>query len=87
MSAPEEGIMVCSVCKKPCDTMCSGCYAALYCSVGCQKKSWDSGHSNICPEAPENVGMPWTDKQIRYFYSQGWHLSGHHLVIPHHGRR
>jgi len=31
--------------------VCGKCYAVSYCSVECQKKSWESGHKGDCPSA------------------------------------
>jgi hypothetical protein len=40
--------IVCAQCFMPADQMCGKCMATRYCSVECQQKHWDNGHSDIC---------------------------------------
>jgi hypothetical protein len=44
----------CAICETPgVTTRCSGCQSSWYCSYGCQKAGWQSGHKEECHEVQD----------------------------------
>ncbi|XP_031553369.1 uncharacterized protein LOC116290474 isoform X2 [Actinia tenebrosa] len=46
----EEGVNLCSVCKRDASFLCSGCQGAWYCSAECQLSAWGK-HSRDCGQS------------------------------------
>ncbi|XP_032241788.2 uncharacterized protein LOC5516107 isoform X1 [Nematostella vectensis] len=46
----EDGVNLCSVCKRDASFLCSGCQGAWYCSAECQLSAW-SKHSRDCGQS------------------------------------